>query len=117
MTQGNIEAKNAREEILEIVERCNKCGLCKAGDTTFRALREESVSSRGRCILFSENIFDKAVFDDPLSGTCKKLCPLGINIDNALRKARKMLNLRNKGLKENKDMLKKIKEGKNPFVD
>ena len=66
-----IAINNAKEEILEIVEQCNKCGLCKENDCVFMALREEAMSSRGRAILLTKpsGSFDKTLFDHPLDGT------------------------------------------------
>ena len=111
----NIESNNAKEEISEIVEKCNRCGLCKELDPVFRVLREEALSPRGRAILFSKRICDKSVFDHPLPGICKGSCPFDIDIDKAIRRARKIMNLKNQQDKENKIMLEKIKNNKNPF--
>ena len=43
----NVEEKNTREEIIEILEKCTKCGLCKELCPVFKALREEQYSPRG----------------------------------------------------------------------
>jgi len=113
----NIEANNAKEEILEIIEKCNTCGLCKELDPVFRVLREEALSPRGRAILFSRKSYDKTIFDHPLPGICKESCPFNIDIDQAIRKARKILNSKNQQHPENKKMLERIKNNKNPFED
>lgn len=115
MTQDSIEINNAKQEIQEIVEKCNYCGLCKELDPVFKVLREEAQSSRGRAILFSKNIFDKNIFADPLSGQCKISCPFDIDLDLAIRKARKVLNLKNRQHSANKKILKKIQNKQNPF--
>lgn len=114
-----IEISNAREEILEIVEACNKCGLCKEHDCVFKVLREESGSSRGRAILLTElsGIMDKTLFDYPLDGTCKQSCPFNIDIDEAIRKSRRILNTRGNENPINKEILKKINNKQNPFQD
>lgn len=115
--EEKIEIENAKEEILEIVEKCNKCGLCKELDPIFRVFREEALSPRGRCILFSKKIYDPEIFDDPLSGICKQTCPFEIDIDSAIRKARKILNIRGKENEMNKNFLKRIKDKQNPFSE
>ena len=114
-----MQINNTKEEILEIVEKCNKCGLCKETDSLFKALREEAQSSRGRAILLTQPLgtLDKTLFNHPLDGSCKEKCPFDIDIDNAIRRARKILNLKGKELKENKETLKKIKDNKNPYED
>jgi len=111
-----IEINNAREEILEILETCNKCGLCKEHDCVFKALREEAMSSRGRAILLTEALgtLDKTLFDHPLDGTCKQDCPFNIDIDDAIRKSRRILNAKGKEHPVNKKILKKILDGNNP---
>lgn len=115
MIEKNIEINNAKQEIEEIVEKCNCCGLCKELDPVFKILKEEPVSPRGRAILFSNHIFEKNVFESPLPGLCKISCPFKIDIDEAIRKARLILNLRGKENEENKKILNKIIKKENPF--
>lgn len=114
---ASIEITNAKEEISEIIELCNYCGLCKEIDPVFRVLREEALTARGRAILFSKGIFDRSVFDFSLCGQCKIKCPFGIDIDEAVRRARKIVNLRNREHPENKKMLDKILNRQNPFYE
>jgi len=116
MAENDVEINNAIEEINEIIEKCNHCGLCKELDPIFRVLRQEELSPRGKAILFSEKIFDKSVFDDCLCGLCKVSCPFKINMDEAIRKARKIMNLRGSENLKNKEMLAKILEKKNPYL-
>lgn len=110
-----VGIQNAKEEIQEIVEKCNKCGLCKELDPVFKVLRDESQSSRGKAILFSKRIFDDEIFDDPLSGMCKEKCPFDIDIDKAIRKARQVLNLKERENPINKKILQRIENKENPF--
>jgi len=112
-----IEINNAREEILEIAEKCNKCGLCKEICPVMRALREEALGPRGHMILFSNKIFEKQVFDCSLCKACEEKCPLDIKVCEAIKKARVVLNLRNKDHPANKEILKKIKNKENPYSD
>ncbi len=114
-----IEVNNAKEEILELVEQCNKCGLCKEYDCVFKSLREEAMSSRGRAILLTQPLgtLDNTLFNHPLDGTCKQSCPFNIDIDEAIRKARRILNVKGKEHKVNKEILNKIKNKQNPFLE
>jgi len=41
-----IELNNAKEEAIEALEKCTRCGLCKELCPVFRALREEQTSPR-----------------------------------------------------------------------
>ena len=116
MTEKNIEVSNAFEELREIVEKCNHCGICKALDPIFRATREESLSPRGRAALFSKEIVDSSAFDYAMCGACAEKCPFNIDMDEAVRKARKILNLEEKENPENQRMLKRVIEKKNPFT-
>ena len=117
MTNEDIEVSNAKEEIQEIIDKCNSCGLCKELDPVFRVLKEESLSPRGLAALFSKNQYTKDIFNYSLCGICKEKCPFNIDIDAAVRKARKILNLRNKEDKENKKLLEKTLNKENPFSD
>ena len=117
MVDENVEITNAKQEIKEIVEPCNFCGICKEIDPVFRVLREEAISSRGRSILFNKGAFNKSVFNSTLDGSCKHICPFGIDIDAAIRKARKIMNLKGHEDPANKKILEKIKNKQNPFID
>ncbi len=112
---AKIEMSNAKEEIQEILEKCNRCGLCKELDPVYRISREEALSPRGRTILFSKKIYDSSVFEHPLCGQCAVKCPFALNIDKATRLARKILNLKNKEHPVNQKILSKIENKQNPF--
>ena len=113
--QDKIEANNLIEEITEILEPCVKCGMCKALCPVFKILREEQVSPRGKAILLSNKILDKIVFECSLCRACEEKCPVNIKVCDAIRKAREALVLQDKGLEENKDMIKNIQKTGNPF--
>jgi glycolate oxidase iron-sulfur subunit len=112
-----IEEKNAKEEIIEIVEKCIKCGLCKELCPVFRVLREEQSSPRGHAIMLSEKIYDSLVFDCSLCKACEEKCPLSLKICVAIKKARQVLNLKEKQPEKSKELIKKILEKKNPYKD
>lgn len=111
----NIELENAKEEIREIVDKCIKCGLCKSRCPVFKTLYEEANSPRGRATLLEEGVYDKIVFQCNLCKACEDKCPLKLKIWEAVRKSREVLVLEGKELKENKEMIKNIRETGNPF--
>jgi glycolate oxidase iron-sulfur subunit len=116
MTIG-IEEKNAKEEIIEITEKCIKCGLCKELCPVFKVLREEQSSPRGHAILLSNKVFDKIVFDCTLCKLCEEKCPMSLKLCKAITRAREVLNLKDEEHVENKKMQKRIEEKKNPYLD
>jgi len=112
----NIEEKNAQEEIIEIAEKCIKCGLCKELCPVFKILREEQFSPRGHAILLSNKIYDKILFDCTLCKACEEKCPLSLKLCTAIKKARNVLNLHEKENPENAKMVQKIESGENPYL-
>jgi glycolate oxidase iron-sulfur subunit len=115
--EAKIQIKNAKEEIQDLVSKCNKCGLCKALDPIYAALKDESQSARGSAILLEKAKITKQFFNTTLDGSCKHSCPFNIDLDNAIRKARKVLNLKGQSPEFNKKILKNIREERNPFDD
>jgi len=111
-----VERDNAKEEAVEIMEKCIKCGMCKELCPVFKVLKEEQYSPRGHAIIISEDIFDKIVFDCTLCKACEEKCPMRMNICEAIKKARQVLNLKNKENPEAKKIVKKVLEGKNPYL-
>lgn len=110
-----IEEKNAREEIMDIFEKCTKCGLCKELCPVFLALREEQFSPRAHSILLYNKIFDKIIFDCTLCRACEEKCPLNLRVCTGIKKARQVLNIKGKDNPENKKMRDKIMKGENPY--
>ena len=110
-----IEEKNAKEEMIEILEKCTKCGLCKELCPVFKVLREEQSSPRGHAILLSNKIIDKIVFDCTLCRACEEKCPLNLRICTAIKKARQVLNIKDRENQEIKKLAQKIIDKKNPF--
>lgn len=111
-----IEEKNIREEIIEILEKCTRCGLCKELCPVFRALREEQSSPRGHAILLSNKIFDKILYDCTLCKACEEKCPFNLEICKAIRTARQILEIKGKEHPEIKKMVKKIQNKENPYL-
>jgi glycolate oxidase iron-sulfur subunit len=112
-----IEEKNAKEEIIEITEKCIKCGLCKELCPVFKILREEQISPRGHAILLNHKIIEDMVYQCSLCKACEEKCPIDVKLCTAIRKARKILNLKGKENEKNKELVKKISEKKNPYRD
>lgn len=109
------EAENAIEEVEDIVKRCVRCGACKSLCPVFRALHEEANSPRGKAIMLKDKIYSNLIYDCTLCKACESKCPTGVRLCEAFRKARMIITEKGKGTKENKEMIKKIKEAGNPF--
>lgn len=115
--EKQIEIKNAKEEIQDILSKCNYCGLCKALDPLWQITREESQSHRGTITLLQNKKITKDLFNQPLDRSCQHLCPFNIDLDQAIKKARKILNLQKKSPDFNKKIIKNLEEEKNPFSE
>ena len=111
-----IELNNAKEEAIEALEKCTRCGLCKELCPVFRALREEQTSPRGHAILISNKIFEKIIFDCTLCKACEEKCPFNLEICKAIKKARQVLAIKGREHEEYKKMLKKIMNKENPYL-
>ena len=112
----NVEQHNAKEEIIEIAEKCIKCGLCKELCPVFKTILEEQHSPRAHMILLQNKIYDNLLFDCTLCKLCEEKCPLNLKICTAVRKARQVLNLKNKDNLISKAMADKIANNKNPYL-
>lgn len=110
-----FEADNAKQEVEEIIEKCVKCGLCKSLCPVFRIIREETISPRGRTILLDKKVYDKILYDCSLCKACESKCPLDLKLCSAFLKARVVLVESGKETKENKEMIKTIRQDGNPF--
>jgi len=110
-----IEANNLLEEVSEILEPCVRCGMCKSICPVFKTLREESVSPRGKVHLLSDKTLDKIIFQCNLCKGCEQVCPLGIKVCDAIKKAREAMVLKGRGLKSNEEMMKNVRKYGNPF--
>jgi|WetSurMetagenome_2_1015567.scaffolds.fasta_scaffold276489_2 fumarate reductase (CoM/CoB) subunit B len=110
-----VEISNPKEEVEEIVEKCVKCGMCKSLCPVFRIIREETISPRGKAMILEKKIYDKIIFECTLCKACEEKCPLGLKLCDAFKKARKVMADRGNETKENKEMIKNIREHGNPF--
>lgn len=109
------EAENAKIEVEEIVKKCVKCGMCKSLCPVFGIMREETLSPRGKAMILDKETYDKIVYECSLCKACEEKCPLEIKLCDAFRKARKVLVEEKKETKENKEMIKNMRESGNPF--
>jgi glycolate oxidase iron-sulfur subunit len=111
---SDLELKNAKNEILEIFDKCTRCGMCKELCPVFRFLRQEELSPRGHAILLSNKVIDKLVYQCSLCKVCEEKCPFNLEICKAIKRARQVLALKNQDNEILKEMAKKISESKNP---
>lgn len=84
---------------------CVKCGSCKALCPTYIEDATEGMSARGRIVLLEKfyegelepsKKLDDRIFSCMLCGACNKLCPLGINVIDAIYEGRNRLRDFNK---------------------
>jgi len=110
-----IESDNAKEEVKEIVEKCFRCGRCKALCPVLRVMREEQYSPRGKAIILDNDFFEKIVYSCTLCKVCEELCPVNIKLCDAFIKARKVLVGQKKELDESKALIKNLMKDGNEF--
>ncbi len=113
--QARIEVNNLIEEAAEILEPCIKCGMCKSRCGVFKVLKEEAVSPRGHAISLSNKILDKLVFECNLCKACEAKCPVNVKVCDAIKNAREAMNLKNKELATNNEMIENIRKTGSPF--
>lgn len=88
-----IRANNLIEEASDMVSSCINCGLCKSNSSVFSAIKEESLSPRGLANLLKNKTMSEDFFKSNLDGSCKKVCPMKIDIDEATLKVREAMFL------------------------
>jgi glycolate oxidase iron-sulfur subunit len=85
---------------LENISKCVRCGGCKANCPTYDEGLTETAGARGRLTLLrgllTEQLSPSAslrerIYDCLLCGACEKLCPLHVDITEAIRHGRSLL--------------------------
>ncbi len=85
------------ENIKEDFHHCLKCGLCQSVCPTFRVMRQEHYSPRGRVQIIKHYLegdlqitrdFEEAILSCILCDACASLCPSGVQIDRLFRNMR-----------------------------
>ncbi len=112
---ARIEAGNLMEEAKDVFDSCVECGLCRSRCGVFRVLREEQYCGRGRGEMLSKKIMDKILFECNLCRACEESCPTEVKVCEAVLKGRSAMVLLGRGLKENENMVKRIRRSGNPF--
>ena len=97
------------------LEKCSRCGLCKANCAVFKAVLDETISARGRAILIDKNITSEIFFACSLCEACKTECPEEIDLPEEIQKMRKKMNNMNLETKPNKKMIENIRKHGNPY--
>lgn len=97
------------------IDKCTLCGLCRVNCPTFKALRSEANSPRGKAILIKKSFDDEIFFRCTLCGACKVTCP--INVDLGLKEQRKRLVERKIVPSGNRKMIENVRRFGNPFGD
>ncbi len=96
-----------------MLEKCSRCGLCKANCPVFKALLTETSGPRGKAILIKRDVPDKVFYQCTLCKACKVECPAGINL--GLEKMRERLVENGIETDANKKMIENIRKFGNPF--
>jgi len=110
-----VESENAKEEIKEIISPCIKCGLCKANCPGFDVFKQEHYCPRGLAVLFANEGFGRNAYDFCLDNACVHICPVVINIDEAVIKARKILVETKKEITEISEAISNLNKTGNIF--
>ncbi len=85
------------ENIKEDFHHCLKCGLCQSVCPTFKVMRQEHYSPRGRVQIIKHYLdgdlqithdFEEAILSCILCDACASLCPSGVRIDRLFRNMR-----------------------------
>ena len=97
------------------LEKCSNCGMCKSVCPIFKAMLEETTSSRGRAVLLKKDIMDAVFYTCSLCGACDLECPAGIEISEKIKKMRERMVNTNIETKPNKAMMKNFREYGNPY--
>lgn len=94
------EDHRLRDRILELADRCVKCGLCLPHCPTYRASLDESESPRGRIALL-QGLAGGPLQDSPTLRThldhcldcrsCERVCPAGVEYETLLDTGRQWL--------------------------
>ncbi len=89
-----------KEKTLEDIEKCIRCGTCKAVCPTYECTGVEPLSARGRMVLLNKlrsgEIGPSALLNDrlyscTLCGLCDAACPAGVEVTEAIYEARREL--------------------------
>ncbi len=88
------------EPLLQDVEKCVKCGGCKAICPTFESGLSEALSARGRMMILRD-LYKGNLKPDPalrdriwsclLCGLCESACPAGVQVTSAIYRGRKRM--------------------------
>ncbi|MFC1966640.1 (Fe-S)-binding protein [Chloroflexota bacterium] len=87
----------AAEEIAEVLQRCNKCGLCLAGCPIYKVTGVEWTTARGRITLIRSALLDhqleiselkEPVYNCLTCNGCVEHCPAGVMTGEIIFKAR-----------------------------
>lgn len=98
-TNKDKDSLDARRSTLDAsLSFCVRCGNCKALCPTYMEEPTEGMSARGRLMLLKglaggeiepSRTLDERIFSCLLCGACNSVCPLGINITDAVYRYRK----------------------------
>lgn len=97
------------------IEKCSRCGLCKANCPIYKTLLNETFGPRGKMILLNKKVLDKIFYLCALCKYCEENCPAGIKISEEIKRAREELIKNKMETEANKKMIENIRKFGNPF--
>jgi glycolate oxidase iron-sulfur subunit len=86
-----------KKEVLEDIEKCVRCGSCKAVCPTFTHTGVEPLSARGRMVLLHEynagrlkpsKLLNERLYSCTLCGICEGACPARVKVTDAIYEGR-----------------------------
>jgi glycolate oxidase iron-sulfur subunit len=95
-----------KEAVKQDVERCVKCGSCKAHCPTYDHAQVEGLSARGRMMLLRglergelqpSKLLTDRIYSCLLCGMCDSSCPVGVKITEAIYEGRSVLAKTDRG--------------------
>jgi fumarate reductase (CoM/CoB) subunit B len=97
------------------VDKCTTCGMCRTACPTFRAMKTEANSPRGKAIFMKKGVDDEIFYKCTLCGACKQKCPTDVNL--GLKAHRETLAGKGVQTEANKKMIENVRKHGNPFGD
>jgi len=89
-----------KEDILADIDKCVRCGSCKAACPTFDCTGVEPASARGRMVLLNEvargalkpsDLLNDRLYSCTLCALCEAACPAGVKVTEAIFEGRREL--------------------------
>lgn len=98
------------------IDKCSLCGICRTSCPVFRVLLTETSGPRSKAALIKKEITDPIFYRCTLCKACKIACPSNVKLYEEIIKVREKLVEAGFETKNNKKMMKNVREFGNPFI-